>query len=319
MDLIVLDLEWNQSSNFKNGRNELVPFEIIEIGAVKLNTNFEKTDEFCQVIRPAIYKELNEISREITHFRTKDLYNGKPFKEVFSDFCKWCGDDYVFCTWGCTDITELQRNMKYHNFPLFKPPVFYYDIQKIFSLLYESDKKVRRSLEYATDFLKIEKTIPFHRALSDAHYTSEIIKHMTIDDLTDNYSVDYYQKPKNKQEEMTFVFKDYSKYISREFLSKNDAMADKRVISTTCYKCGKSCRKKIRWFSCNSKIYYSLAFCPTHGYLKGKLRIKKSDNDSFFVVKTIKLTDEEGADKIRARQLDIRKKRQLRRKRTTTD
>ena len=42
MNYIVLDLEWNQACNheFENPR---IPFEIIEIGAVKLNSKYEKT------------------------------------------------------------------------------------------------------------------------------------------------------------------------------------------------------------------------------------------------------------------------------------
>ena len=36
MDYIVLDLEWNQSPAGKSGENRAIPFEIIEIGALKL-------------------------------------------------------------------------------------------------------------------------------------------------------------------------------------------------------------------------------------------------------------------------------------------
>ena len=34
MDYVVLDLEWNQASDSRDARNRLLPFEIIEIGAV---------------------------------------------------------------------------------------------------------------------------------------------------------------------------------------------------------------------------------------------------------------------------------------------
>ena len=39
--------------------------------------------------------------------------------------------------------------------------------------------------------------------------------------------------------------------------------------------------------------------------------MKKSVNNKYFVVKTLKLTNEEGANKIKQRQLDIREKRKL--------
>lgn len=38
MNYIVFDLEWNQSPDGKKNRNEKLPFEIIEIGAVKVNS-----------------------------------------------------------------------------------------------------------------------------------------------------------------------------------------------------------------------------------------------------------------------------------------
>ena len=38
---IVLDLEWNQSPAGKEGSMNRLPFEIIEIGAVKLNTTLQ--------------------------------------------------------------------------------------------------------------------------------------------------------------------------------------------------------------------------------------------------------------------------------------
>lgn len=58
-----------------------------------------------------------------------------------------------------------------------------------------------------------------------------------------------------------------------------------------------------------SKDYYGLAICPEHGYLKGKVRMKKVDENQVYVVKTLKLTDEEGAKQIICRKDDVRKKR----------
>ena len=50
MDYIVLDLEWNQSPNGKGTENKAVPFEIVEIGAIKLNADFEIVSEFSEII-----------------------------------------------------------------------------------------------------------------------------------------------------------------------------------------------------------------------------------------------------------------------------
>ena len=46
MNYIVFDLEWNQSPGGKKYSNSRLPFEIIEIGAVKMNEQREVVDVF---------------------------------------------------------------------------------------------------------------------------------------------------------------------------------------------------------------------------------------------------------------------------------
>ena len=104
------------------------------------------------------------------------MEEGIPFKAAVKKFLEWCGTDVKFCTWGSADLVELQRNLKYYRMlSLLKGPVFYYDVQKLFGLIYENEKTTR-SLEYAIDFLKMDKGDTFHQALNDAHYTAEILK-----------------------------------------------------------------------------------------------------------------------------------------------
>lgn len=313
MNYIIFDLEWNQSPTGKDGELDRLPFEIIEIGALKLDADMNIISEFCETIRPQVYPQLHYKIKEITQFDSKDLKMSRTFIEVFRDFIAWCGNDFMMCTWGPMDVTELQRNMKFYNFPLFKAPVFFYDIQKIFSIVYE-DRKTKRSLEWAIDYLNIKKDFDFHRALSDAYYTYEVMKLFERTHIMKNYSIDYFQKPRNRSEEIYVVYETYSKFVSREFDNKIDVLKDRRMNSTVCYKCGKKVRKKIRWFSDNSKTYYSLACCEDHGWLKGKIKLKKADNDRVFAVKILSLTDDEGADSIRQKQNAIRKKRREKRK-----
>ena len=65
-------------------------------------------------------------------------------------------------------------------------------------------------------------------------------------------------------------------------------MKEREISASRCFLCGKNVRKKIRWFSINSKNYYCVAYCGKHGYLKGKIRMKKAEDGKFYVVKTIK-------------------------------
>lgn len=296
MNYIVLDLEWNQSNTGQEPEVKEFPFEIIDIGAIMLNEGREMIDEFNQLVKPSVYHHMHKITSKIIHLHMQDLQKGRPFPEVIQEFMEWCGKDYIFCTWGPLDLYELQRNIVYYNMePLSEAPIRFLDVQKLFSIAYE-DKKSRRSLEYAIDYLQIEKDIPFHRAFSDAYYTAKVLA-VLEDNVLSNYSIDTFVLPRNRKEEIHVLFHDYMKYISREFEDKKAALEDREVISTRCYICRKNIRKKIRWFTSNGKHYYSVAVCPEHGFMKSKIRIRKSEN-GVYVVKTSKFISEEECNTI---------------------
>lgn len=299
MDYIVFDLEWNQCPDGKEREVPALPFEIIEIGAIKLNSERKMVDKFHCLVRPVVYPKLHFRTREIVKKTEEELRQGMAFPEAVTWFLNWAGSEVQFCTWGAGDLIELQRNMKYYGMlSMLKGPLHFYDVQKLFAINYENTK-ARRSLEYGIDFLQLDKEMDFHQALADAYYTAEIFQLIDWDIVYAYDSIDVYQNPKHKDEEIHAVYNGYSKYISREFGSKEEAIADKEVVSTQCCKCEKMARKKLRWFSVNAKNYYCIAVCPIHGYLKGKIRMKKTDEGKFYVVKTIKISSEPEAEEIR--------------------
>lgn len=287
MNYIVMDLEWNQSTNDEKA-NKDIPFEIIEIGAVKLNEQMQLTGEFKRLIRPQIYTEIHYITENLIRLSKDELVRGDTFVKAATDFLKWCGEEPVFCTWGPLDLVELQRNMKYYHMkPIDEKPAVFYDVQKLFSIAYE-DKKLRRTLEFAVDYLEIEKDIPFHRAYSDAYYTARVLQRINKQYLS-NYSYHIFALPNNKKEEIRVVFDTYSKYITRGFQDKTAALSDREIMSNRCFLCGKTGKRRLKWFTTNGKHYYSVGFCPEHGYTKAKVRVKKTDEGAVYIVKTSRL------------------------------
>ena len=71
-------------------------------------------------------------------------------------------------------------------------------------------------------------------------------------------------------------------------------------------------RKKQRWFSLNQKQYFCLAICPVHGFVQGKIRMKKSEQGKYYVVKTMKPVDEAGAENVFHKKEEQRQKRRER-------
>ncbi len=311
MNYIVVDLEWNQSPYGKGTEIKEIPFEIIEVGAVKLNENKEVISSFSRLIKPQVYKDIHSITKEIIHIEINDLLEEKPFDYVIKEFFLWCGEDFRFATWGNMDLIELQRNLDYYGLKGYiDKPIPFYDVQKLFALCFFKDN-MPRTLEFAVDTVKLNKNEEFHRAYADAKYAAEIFKRLDKNIVDRNYSIDYFHNPKTKEEEIHIYYETYYKFISREFDSKEAIMGNKDISSITCHKCNQRITKRIKWFTTNSKTYYSLGYCKKHGYIKSKIRIKKAVNNNVFAIKIIKAITEEEAHLLTERfaEAKLRKKK----------
>lgn len=316
MNYIILDLEWNQSARGKNFEKKELPFEIIQIGAVKLNTEGKVQDVFNSVVQPKVYKKLHSAVKEVVALTDEELKNGLSFQEAFVKLMQFCGDEYIFCTWGSQDLWQLQQNMQYYRIENAFPKVMkYYDVQKMFSIVFE-DGKLRRTVEHAVDVFDFEKNMPFHSAVNDARYVAKIFQRlMENKEAMERVSVDYYKPPVSKKEEVCLRFKTYSKYVYRVFDSREEAMSDKGVSSVKCPICRSALRKKVMWFSSNTKKYYCVAKCPFHGYVRGKIQMKKFANDpqKVFPIKIVKPISEEEVERIREMKAQVAEKRRLKR------
>ena len=102
-------------------------------------------------------------------------------------------------------------------------------------------------------------------------------------------------------------------HVSREFDSREAMMGDKRVTDMICCQCNRMLRKKIRWFPYGQRFYLCLAQCPEHGPVKGKIRVKKSEEDRYYAVKTMRPASPEDIEVLNQRKEDVRRKRAGRR------
>lgn len=312
---IVLDLEWNQVK--EKNTNKFYPFEIIEIGAVKLDENLNFISSFNKLVKPQLYKEFNTIINKLLNISFEELNSkGIPFSSVLKEFSTWAfkeNEEVFFCTWGDRDLFELQKSIDF--FKLKNPfsfPLFYYDIQKLYKLNFKdlSSTNNKSTLSDVCEKLNIKKDKPFHSALSDAFYTVEILKKIDFENLKPYFSVDYYKTPKEKEEEIYLEFPTYSKYISRPFLKKTDIFEDRDIKTIFCFKCKSFIRKKFFWFSTNQKNFVSLAFCNKHGFIKSKIRIKNKLG-KYYIIKTNKFIPKLTASEIFSRKKEFNNKKKL--------
>ena len=126
-NVIVFDLEWNQSGYNPNHR---MPHEIIEIGACRVDREGHVVSRFSELIRPRVYKRLDKHIKQVTGITEQELAQGRPFSDVFGDFISWCGEDAQLVTWGRDDYPVLKRNAAFFMTPMpFDPPI---DAQLVF-------------------------------------------------------------------------------------------------------------------------------------------------------------------------------------------
>ena len=187
MNYIVFDLEWNQPANETEAvtRPIYLAGEIIEIGAVKLNAQFEPIDETRIYVMPKYYTKLHNRVASLTKINNSCLrQNGIPFPQAWEEFRTWCGEDYAFMTWSESDLEAIIENMLIYGMDVSEFPLCY-DIQRIFDREIMRDGR-RCSLDKAIEILG-ETGDRAHDALHDARNTVLVCNHLDLDEYLDEY------------------------------------------------------------------------------------------------------------------------------------
>ncbi|CDM69027.1 Exonuclease family protein [Clostridium bornimense] len=192
MNYIIYDLEFNQRypkemEPISNNINTY-PFEIIQIGAIKLNESLEIIDTFNSLIKPTMYPIIHPFIEELTNITNSKVSSCKLFKEVYNDFLNFIGtDDNVFCVWGTTDLKELFKTLEFYDIPYNLGPEKYIDIQSYASRYFNIPSGSKIGLKNATALLNIENPLEFHDAFNDAYYTAKIFMKIYNNDIRPAY------------------------------------------------------------------------------------------------------------------------------------
>ncbi len=104
-------------------------------------------------------------------------------------------------------------------------------------------------------------------------------------------------------------FPTYIKHVSRKYETREKALNDRTIRAVYCPKCGKRAVRKIRWYTSNMKNYYSLSECMEHGYIRGRLRLRKTDDGKYYIIKTLRPIQQEEAQEMRHLRERLKKKK----------
>ncbi|MDA3731748.1 exonuclease domain-containing protein [Niameybacter massiliensis] len=180
MHYIVFDLEFNQDAeslqNFEHAATRF-PFEIIQIGAVKLDEHFNLVSTFNHYIKPTFYKRLSPFIAELTQITPEQLEEGDLFPLVYETYLQFIGEEEItWVVWGMSDMKELFRNVFYHHLDQAPLPKHFINIQPYTSTYFNLSAKKLLKLEDAITKLELPLSHAFHNALHDAYYTAEIFR-----------------------------------------------------------------------------------------------------------------------------------------------
>ena len=270
MNYIIIDLEWNQpgshqESAYRRYGDRLI-FEMIQIGAVRLDADCRIVDSISLPIHPVCYPRIHSRIRKMTGLDAEILADAPVFEEALEQFTAWCGEDYTLLTWGCDDVSVLQQNLDFYRLPNPFPPMC--DIQHLFSDQHQM--KNRMALHAAMELLQIdpEENRAFHNALNDAYYTALVFQHMG----DPAQALRYPQKPKPLIREKS----DLTKKVRGEcFASIAEALASDTATAPLCPVCGRPAAVEAPGYVPQAPDkYIGLARCAAHGPLMTRLTFR---------------------------------------------
>lgn len=176
MKHIMIDLEMNKIEKQMKD-NKKLSSELIEIGAVKMDEQFEFLEKYQTYVAPDFGKMDSKII-ELTGI-TDDMLVGAPaFAAALDDFARWIGEEETqFYSWSLSDIRQFQIEADFKEYRgniICRMEDNWIDFQQEYSDLLGISKKIK--LNEAVSAADYEFTGDQHTALADAVNTAEILK-----------------------------------------------------------------------------------------------------------------------------------------------
>ena len=271
MNYIILDLEWDSaySVKFKRFINQ-----ILQIGAVKLDGNFNIIGTFEQTVRSSVSKKVTGRFAALTGITTEKMRDGIPFDEAVDRYNEWAGKDTVTMTWSDSDLYSIKENEECllsggRRFAVEK----YLDLQKFVQgelkkAGYEDKNQI--SLAAAAELLGVNtQGLELHTAKDDSLLCVALLKKCYNKEsfeplIRDTGDPEFYRRLR---------FKPYA--IS----NINDERIDKSQLVFYCDKCGARANRTSAWRYRNR--WFTAKFtCPKCARrFSGRLTFKKTYDD----------------------------------------
>ena len=182
MKHVVVDLEMNPvDREYKDIRKKLSG-EIIEIGAVRLDENYQQEDKFRCYVLPE-YGAIRKHITELTGITQEMVAGSAHFGEAFKSFVEWIGEgETKIYSWSMSDIRQLRKecHLKLAEFDTAWLDGRWVDLQKAFDDRIGLHNSL--ALKHALGAMNKDFEGTAHTALDDAINTSAILALMQDDE-----------------------------------------------------------------------------------------------------------------------------------------
>lgn len=271
MEYIILDLEWD-SIYFPPEKRFIN--HILQIGAVKLDGDFNVIDTFNRVICSKISKRVSSRFAKLTGITSEIMRAGVPFKTAVEEYNRFAQSADVTMSWSNSDLYTIIENEEL----LLKNQLKfsmkgYLDLQKLvqcdlYNRGYESKNQI--SLEAAAEFLGVEtESFELHNALDDCRLSAMLLKlcydKQRFDTLVrDTGNPEFYARLKFKAYPISDI---------------KDSNINPSQLKFQCPMCMGQTRRLKTWKYCN-RWFIADFECKNCGYkFNGRVSFKKTYDD----------------------------------------
>ncbi len=238
MNYIILDMEWDSAYHplYKRFVNQ-----ILQIGAVKLDSQFNIVDTFDVTIKSSISKRLSKRFTDLTGITKEMMLNGTLLFDAVSRYNAWIGEDTVTMTWSNSDLFTILENQRY----LLKGVSFkidkYLDLQRYIQgemALLGHECKSQIALGNAAEILGITtQGYELHNAKDDSLLCAALLKKYYCKKrfemmIKDTSNPEFYRR---------LCYKPF--YIDKI----NDSHIDKSELRFNCEACGERMKRLSKW------------------------------------------------------------------------
>ena len=173
---VVIDLEFTPIPKSCPAQREIVRNEIIQIGAVLLDSNYRKISTFSTYVKPEFAAHVKPSVTKLTGITDMDLENAPVLAEAMDKLTAWIGNDKKtrIYSWSNTDLYQMEDECFLKGIPFPECMYRWMDFQKVYGRLigYRHQLSLKNAVTSANgQFIGAQA----HTALYDAMATAELL------------------------------------------------------------------------------------------------------------------------------------------------